>query len=557
MNENFQIRFPTQINTNDRQETPISELDIGNKLPDTEWTNFTTDLREWLKPCEQNIHQAGLNLINTRLWLDQLSHKYGRPITIDTVPADEWQTLHELYDSYWFMGIYTPSEASRNNAKKYTDQYRYALPDINPDLDVAASPFAVPEYTPNPAIAKDWVAWDRMVDTLHDNGKQIIIDFVPNHVALDHPWAAAHPEYFVEGTAEQYEAHPDKYYPVQAADGAVHFIAYGKDPNWDEWRDTLQLNYGNPEVHREMTEILLNLVQHADGVRCDMAMLVNPGTFLRTWGNHLTDEQKQYISQTKFWENAVPLVKARARLQGKEDFAFIAEAYWDKDELGKHFDYIYNKDLYDQFKKIVHDKETPVYLRNHLKYLLTAARNGRHYRDILFTENHDEERARSVFGREPSKAAAVLSGIMPESIFLLNQGQDEGRRIRPPMQINRMPDEPLDSDMQEFYKRLLALKHSRLFQQGEWDMAKITEANASMMALQVQEPSSATPFTAVVCTNFGSSFASCRIPDIDTVKTVAVYNLTDGTVINNADLKRDGGLYVGLTPWETQVVYYR
>jgi hypothetical protein len=146
---------------------------------------------------------------------------------------------------------------------------------------------------------------------------------------------------------------------------------------------------------------------------------------------------------------------------------------------------------------------------------------------------------------------------MPESIFLLNQGQDEGRRIRPPMQINRMPDEPVDADMQEFYKRLLALKHSRLFQQGEWDMANIAEANPSMMALQVQEPSSATPFTAVVCTNFGSSYSSCRIPNIDTAKTVAVYNLTDGTVINNPDMKRDGGLYVGLTPWETQVVYYR
>jgi hypothetical protein len=59
VNENFQIRFPTQMNPDDRPETPIAEFDIGKSLPETEWTNFTADLREWLKPSEQNIHQAG------------------------------------------------------------------------------------------------------------------------------------------------------------------------------------------------------------------------------------------------------------------------------------------------------------------------------------------------------------------------------------------------------------------------------------------------------------------------------------------------------------------
>jgi hypothetical protein len=55
---------------------------------------------------------------------------------------------------FGIMGIYSPSQFSANHAKKYTNQYTYALPDIDAEKDVVASPFAVANYLPNPQYSK-------------------------------------------------------------------------------------------------------------------------------------------------------------------------------------------------------------------------------------------------------------------------------------------------------------------------------------------------------------------------------------------------------------------
>jgi hypothetical protein len=61
-------------------------------------------------------------------------------------------------------------------------------------------------------------------------------------------------------------------------------LAHGRDPHFPGWNDTLQLNYANPLVIEAMTGELLSLAERCDGLRCDMAMLVLPEVFERTWG---------------------------------------------------------------------------------------------------------------------------------------------------------------------------------------------------------------------------------------------------------------------------------
>ena len=51
-------------------------------------------------------------------------------------------------------------------------------------------------------------------------------------------------------------------------------FAYGRDPYFDGWPDTLQLDYGNPELQQAMIGELERIARQCDGVHCDMAMLL-------------------------------------------------------------------------------------------------------------------------------------------------------------------------------------------------------------------------------------------------------------------------------------------
>ena len=111
-----------------------------------------------------------------------------------------------------------------------------------------------------------------------------MLDFVPNHTALDHPWAEDHPEYYVAGSELDLERAPQNYCWVQRGCGATRLLAHGRDPDFPGWPDTLQLDYANPATQEAMIGELVKIAGQCDGVRCDMAMLVLPDVFERTWG---------------------------------------------------------------------------------------------------------------------------------------------------------------------------------------------------------------------------------------------------------------------------------
>ena len=76
-----------------------------------------------------------------------------------------------------------------------------------------------------------------------------MLDFVPNHMALDHPWVEEHPEYYIAGTEQDLRQSPQNYTRVKRST-AICILAYGRDPYFAGWPDTLQLNYGNPATCR-------------------------------------------------------------------------------------------------------------------------------------------------------------------------------------------------------------------------------------------------------------------------------------------------------------------
>ena len=134
----------------------------------------------------------------------------------------------------------------------------------------------------HPALGGD-EALARLRERLRDRGLKLMLDFVPNHTALDHPWVEDHPEYYVVGTELDLARAPQNYTWVKRP-GGDRLLAYGRDPYFPGWPDTLQLNYGNPATQDAMLGELLRIAGQCDGVRCDMAMLVLPEVFERTWG---------------------------------------------------------------------------------------------------------------------------------------------------------------------------------------------------------------------------------------------------------------------------------
>src|SRR4249919_603365 len=201
-----------------------------------------------------------------------------------------------------------------------------------------------------------------------------------------------------------------------------------------------------------MLDELLRIAGQGDGVRCDMAMLVLPDVFERTWGRRAP----------LFWPDATRRV--RERVPG---FCFMAEVYWDREWIMQHqgFDYAYDKRLYDRLRE-GHARPAREHLQAGLDYQGKLAR---------FMENHDEPRAAATFAPGMHEAAAVITYLSPGLRFF-HQGQFEGRRKRISPHLVRAPLEPTDDALQGFYDHLLAVLHQPIVRDGDWRLLECTPA---------------------------------------------------------------------------------
>src|SRR5438477_204354 len=82
-------------------------------------------------------------------------------------------------------------------------------------------------------------------------------------------------------------------------------LAPGRDPYFPGWTDTLQLNYRHGGFREAMIGQLLRIAELCDGVRCDMAMLVLPEIFLRTWGDLSDPRDGTRPDDAPFWVEAI------------------------------------------------------------------------------------------------------------------------------------------------------------------------------------------------------------------------------------------------------------
>ena len=223
--------------------------------------------------------------INTRVWLQRLSHEAGKRVTladIDDATLDGF--AEQGFDWIWLLSVWQTGAAGRAVSRS-NPQWRAEFQTILPDLteeDICGSGFAITAYTVSDALGGE-KALAQFREKLARPDIKLLLDFVPNHTAPDHAWVKTHPDYYVEGSEEALANAPQNYLRVQT-DRGPKILAYGRDPNFPGWPDTLQLNYANPDLQAARVDELIAVAGKCDGVRCDMAMLLLPDIFQRTWG---------------------------------------------------------------------------------------------------------------------------------------------------------------------------------------------------------------------------------------------------------------------------------
>jgi hypothetical protein len=403
-----------------------------------------------MKTLRNNPHIYQINLMT---WLNELSNREQKNMSLTTIPDKEWRLLKDKgMDLVWLMGMWKRSPDSRERARgepSLVDECRNILPDFVLE-DIAGSPYAIADYYPDSTFGSfdDLRSLKKM---LEDLGLFLVLDFVPNHTACDHPWIEQHSDFYVQ---KKTAGEPDcgEGFFRAAHDPETPCIAHGKDPYFPPWTDTAQLNYSNGKCIQAMIETMSNISKYCHGIRCDMAMLLMKDVFNGTWGPYL---QKRVCAQ-EFWPMAINTVKSQNRR-----FLFLAEAYWGTEQelQGQGFDYTYDKPLYDLLAEGNIEG-----LRSHLSIPIE-----RQQKMIRFLENHDEPRALLTFGTERVRCAMIIHATLP-GMRLWQQGQFQGNRIRTPVQLRRGPQEPLQKDVEAFFDLLLREVDHPVFHEGGWEI---------------------------------------------------------------------------------------
>jgi hypothetical protein len=468
--------------------------------------------------------------INTWVWLDELSRRRGSAVGLADVPDREWDAIAELgFDAVWLMGVWERSPAGVAIALEnegLIESFKRALPDFVA-ADVVGSPYCIRDYRVDGNLGgPDGLAKARTA--LAEHGLGLILDFVPNHVAPDHPWTEAHPEYFVRGSAEDLERDRSSFVQV-----AGRVLANGRDPYFPAWPDVVQLNAFSPDLRTAVAHTLGTIAEQCDGVRCDMAMLMLNDVFERTWG-----ERAGPRPVDEYWPSVIAAVNS-----DHPGFVFMAEAYWDLEwELQQQgFEYCYDKRLYDRL--VAEDAEA---VHGHL-----TAQVAYQQRLVRFIENHDEPRASAAFSPEKVHAAAVTA-LTQTGARLVHDGQLEGRTVKLPVFLGRRPHETADVDLRAFYEKLMAALEDRVFRDGEWQLGESSgwDGNDAWQSLVVWGWRGESRKLVVVNLGCEASSGHVSLPWDDL--RGRVWQLDDAAsgerYERSGDDLRDG-LYIALGPW--------
>ena len=410
--------------------------------------------------------------------------------------------------------------------------YSSVLPGWSQD-DVIGSPYAIAEYTCNPDIGtNDDLIWLRQ--QLNSRGMKLMLDFVPNHSAVDAPTATSNQKLYMRAPSGKTDS---KRYTDSG-------LAYGKDPYFDPWRDVIQWNYWESETRQFMKDNLLTVLKYADGARCDMAHLVLNDVFGNTWKEELNAWGYQRPN-SEFWDYAFKEVKTKY-----PDAILLAEVYedWEIELLYKlGFTYCYDKVLLDKLE------ESAYTVNDYIHY------KGESYWGHVahFVENHDENRAVYNMGSvEKTNAAGTIAATLGGMIFF-NHGQWSGLRNKLDVHLRRGATETPNTSVTKYYETLMKIIVDPAFKGPNyyfvWNMSG---DKASEFVAYIREKDSS---HYLVVVNYHGYYGCAEVPIYNMAGSgmVNVKEMISNTVYSrNAETMRGVGLTVCLKAYQAQIFKY-
>jgi len=447
------------------------------KTAEMEAESFTPD-KDWMP-------RLVLIAKNIYVWLDQLSKKYGYPITkINEIPGEELDILkNQGFSGLWLIGIWERSPASQR------------IKQLCGNPEAVASAYSLFDYQ----IASDLggeEAYNNLRERAWSRGIRLASDMVPNHVGIYSKWVIEHPDWFISLDYNPFPwysfsgpdlSHDDRiciqiedhYYTktdaavvfrrLDKATGKEGFIYHGNDGTSMPWNDTAQLNYLNPQVREAMIETILYVARKFPIIRFDAAMTLTKKHYQRLWFPEpggggaiptraeygMTQEEFNKHMPNEFWREVVDRVA-----QDAPDTLLLAEAFWLLEgyfvrTLGMHR--VYNS----AFMNMLRDEENGKYrtvMKNILEFDPEILR-----RLVNFMNNPDERTAVDQFGKEDKYFGICTLMVTMPGLPMFGHGQIEGYTEKYGMEYKRAYiDEKPDTYLIERHERqIFPLMHRR------------------------------------------------------------------------------------------------
>ena len=273
------------------------------------------------------------------------------------------------------------------------------------------SPYSVRDYK---AVAPEFGTVDdlrMLVESCHERGIGVILDWVANHTAWDNEWLKQHPDWYTHDST-----------------GNVIY------PPGTDWTDVADLNYDNKEMRAAMTDAMLFWVDSVgvDGFRCDVADQV----------------------PADFWKDCINTLRAAAK---PRNLIMLAEGAR-PENFTAGFDLNYAWEFMRAIDKVMTDNAK-------VGTLITVDKNE--YKDLepgkykmRFTTNHDEStKATPVkqYGSVRASMAAFVATTMLHGGMMIYGSQEVGY----PEPINFFKYVPVNWNanpaLREEYKKLIAI----------------------------------------------------------------------------------------------------